>query len=131
MQFFKGAHFGQGNGTTLLSNLQCSGNEARIDSCGSDGWYKATSYSSCLHNSDAGVVCLRKCFCLLVISVIFDGCLVLSSIDKGLDDRIEECFDHFLFIFNHAFGFYLKMGLSVVHVIFFVYVNKIILTVQI
>ncbi|CAC5390291.1 DMBT1 [Mytilus coruscus] len=54
IQAFIYAYFGHGNGTSMLSNLHCSGSEDRIDSCGSDGWFA----SSCNHDHDAGVACL-------------------------------------------------------------------------
>ncbi|CAG2187696.1 DMBT1 [Mytilus edulis] len=56
LQAYSNAHFGPGNGSVILSNLQCSGNENIVDSCGSDGWYKT---GTCAHSLDAGVVCLR------------------------------------------------------------------------
>ncbi|CAC5357498.1 DMBT1 [Mytilus coruscus] len=54
LQIYTTAHFGQGNGSILLSNPQCSGNEDIIDDCGSNGWYNT---GSCTHYYDADVVC--------------------------------------------------------------------------
>jgi len=44
--------FGQGNGTIMLSNLNCNGKENDISECPSSGWG-----ASCGHNQDAGVSC--------------------------------------------------------------------------
>ncbi|VDI06130.1 Hypothetical predicted protein [Mytilus galloprovincialis] len=56
IQAFSYAYFGHGNGTSMLTNLHCSGSEDHLDSCGSDGWYA----SSCNHDHDAGVACLSN-----------------------------------------------------------------------
>ena len=48
------AYFGQGSESILLDNVQCIGNEASIFSCTHNG----IGSHNCLHNDDAGVVCL-------------------------------------------------------------------------
>ena len=48
------AYFGQGSGSILLDDVQCTGNEASIFSC-----IHNTIWShDCDHSEDAGVVCL-------------------------------------------------------------------------
>jgi len=47
------ASFGQGTGTIWLDNVQCRGNETRIENCPNDGWGE----HNCGHSEDAGVVC--------------------------------------------------------------------------
>ncbi|XP_041464645.1 deleted in malignant brain tumors 1 protein-like isoform X2 [Lytechinus variegatus] len=47
------ARYGQGTGPIYLDDVLCEGNEARLDECGSNGWY----ISNCGHSEDAGVYC--------------------------------------------------------------------------
>ncbi|XP_052063048.1 scavenger receptor cysteine-rich domain superfamily protein-like [Mytilus californianus] len=54
LQVFQQSHFGQGNGSIMLSRLHCTGHEKSVDNCGSEGWYK----HNCDHREDAGVACL-------------------------------------------------------------------------
>ena len=49
------AYFGQGSGSILLDDVQCTGNEASIFSCAP----KRIGSSDCFHDEDAGVVCLE------------------------------------------------------------------------
>ena len=47
------AIFGQGTGTIWLDDVQCRGNETRIENCPNRGW----GVHNCYHSEDAGVVC--------------------------------------------------------------------------
>ena len=47
------AYFGEGSGSILLDNVQCTGNEASIFSC----THNAIGSNDCSHGEDAGVVC--------------------------------------------------------------------------
>ena len=47
------AYFGQGSGSILLDDVQCTGNETSIFSCS----HKSIGSHNCDHSKDAGVVC--------------------------------------------------------------------------
>ena len=49
------SYFGRGNGTVLLNELQCNGEETNVVNCTHPGI--AVVYSSCNHGTDAGVEC--------------------------------------------------------------------------
>ena len=49
------AYFGQGSGSILLDEVQCTGNEVSIFSCS----HNSIGYHDCSHSEDAGVVCLK------------------------------------------------------------------------
>ena len=49
------ANFGQGNGSILLDDVQCTGNEVSIFYCS----HKSIGSHDCSHSEDAGVVCLE------------------------------------------------------------------------
>ena len=51
------AGFGQGSGSILLSNVDCTGHESLLASCGHLG-INITSPSNCGHSKDAGVRCV-------------------------------------------------------------------------
>lgn len=47
------AFFGQGSGNITLDDVNCSGNEDRLEECSHGGWYR----HNCNHGEDAGVKC--------------------------------------------------------------------------
>ena len=49
------AYFGQGNGSVVLDNVACVGNESRLVDC------QYTAIHNCSHSDDAGVSCKREC----------------------------------------------------------------------
>ena len=51
------AHFGRGSGPIALDNVRCTGLEAYITDCPSNGLY----IHNCRHYEDAGVSCVGKC----------------------------------------------------------------------
>ena len=48
-----GALFGQGQGYTMLSNVDCIGHESALGWCLHSGWRRR----NCSHSKDAGVIC--------------------------------------------------------------------------
>ena len=49
------AHYGQGNGSILLDNLACRGDESYLEECRHAGW----GNEDCSHADDAGVKCCK------------------------------------------------------------------------
>ena len=47
------AHFGQGTGSIMMDNVQCTGREEGIHECKHQGYYN----HDCSHSEDAGVIC--------------------------------------------------------------------------
>ncbi|XP_073669908.1 scavenger receptor cysteine-rich domain-containing protein DMBT1-like [Paramisgurnus dabryanus] len=52
----KGAYFGSGVGQIWRDELRCTGSEASVVNCPSNGW----GVTDCGHNKDAGVICRGK-----------------------------------------------------------------------
>ena len=55
-QAWTDAHFGQGSGPILLSNVACYGNESSIEQCDHSGWFSW----GCSHYYDVGVTCVTE-----------------------------------------------------------------------
>ncbi|XP_072039363.1 scavenger receptor cysteine-rich domain-containing protein DMBT1-like [Amphiura filiformis] len=53
---FKGAYFGEGNGTIWLNEVGCDGSEEIINQCPNRGWGDTVD---CSHGNDAGVKCVE------------------------------------------------------------------------
>ena len=54
---YSSAHFGQGNGSIVLDDVTCVGNESRLVDC------QYTANHSCVHSEDAGISCKHECKC--------------------------------------------------------------------
>lgn len=60
------AYFGQGSGNITMDDVNCRGNEDRLEECAHKGWYR----HNCNHGEDAGVRC-SGIFCSLKYKKIF------------------------------------------------------------
>ncbi|XP_023931763.1 deleted in malignant brain tumors 1 protein-like [Lingula anatina] len=74
------AQFGQGTGSILMDNVDCSGIETSIKDCGHRGW----KTHNCAHSEDAGVRC--------VAATPFDVRLVGGS--RVGEGRVEVFYNH-------------------------------------
>ena len=54
---YSSAYFGEGSGLIWLDNIECTGNESILASCGHLG---INITRNCSHNKDAGVSCYGK-----------------------------------------------------------------------
>ncbi len=50
-----GSYYGSGQGSVLLNNVQCTGDEATLFGCSHSSWGNVPS--NCDHSNDAAVVC--------------------------------------------------------------------------
>ena len=56
LSVYHSAFYGEGTGPILMDNVQCRGDESRLDNCAFKGW----AITDCTHNDDAGVACKGK-----------------------------------------------------------------------
>ncbi|XP_038052381.1 uncharacterized protein LOC119725091 [Patiria miniata] len=78
---WSGAHFGQGSGPILLSNVACNGTESNIDLCEHSGWFN----HSCSHAEDAGVTCGEQ----LIVNTSSPVSIRLVNGDTPNEGRVE------------------------------------------
>ena len=78
---YSNARFGQGSGPIVLNNLVCTGAEASLLDCSSDGIF---NIGSCTHADDAGVQCQRECQ---------SGDVRLVGGNNMYEGRVEVCID--------------------------------------
>ncbi len=68
---FTQAAFGQGDGPILLDNLECIGDEERLENCPSNGF----GVNNCAHSEDAGVRCMASSIGNLQIIQSIEHCI--------------------------------------------------------
>ena len=76
---YANARFGQGTGPVVLNNVVCTGTEATLLDCSSDGLFNT---GSCTHVDDASVQCQRECT---------DGDIRLVGGTTQFEGRVEVC----------------------------------------
>ena len=54
--WYHNAHFGMGNGSIWLDDVNCVGNETKLINCKHGGW----NNHNCHHFEDVGVICLEE-----------------------------------------------------------------------
>ena len=52
---YPNAYFGEGNGTIIIDELECTGSESSIENCDAS-WFS----HDCSHREDVGINCLGK-----------------------------------------------------------------------
>ena len=67
---YSDAHFGATNGPVHIQNVQCSGNESRLEYC-------SNMTSSCSHSYDAGVACLSKLPSVFFLFIVYTLTIML------------------------------------------------------
>ncbi len=78
---YSNARFGQGTGPIALNNLVCTGGEASVLDCPSDGLFNV---GSCTHGDDVGVECQEECE---------TGDIRLRGGTTRYEGRVEICID--------------------------------------
>ena len=78
---YSNARFGQGTGPIALNNLGCTGGEASVLDCPSDGLFNV---GSCTHADDVGVECQEECE---------TGDIRLRGGMTRYEGRVEICID--------------------------------------
>ena len=82
--------FGRGTGLIWMDNMQCVGNETRLELCSFPGW--GISYSYCRqHNRDVGVVCNSESVCVNVCVWCVRVCAAHTVMICGYHDCMCEC----------------------------------------
>ena len=76
-------YFGSGSSgqRIWLDNVQCTGTEANLWDCQSDGW----GIHNCAHENDVGVIC-EGVLCLCVCVCVF----VCAEVARGWDSRLGK-----------------------------------------
>ena len=78
---YANARFGQGTGPIILNNLGCTGSEASVLDCPSDGLF---NIGTCTHGDDVGVECQEECE---------TGDIRLRGGMTRYEGRVEICID--------------------------------------
>ncbi|KAM3834473.1 scavenger receptor cysteine-rich domain-containing protein DMBT1-like [Vipera latastei] len=79
------AFFGQGSGNITLDDVNCNGNENRLEECPHRGWYR----HNCNHGEDAGVNCSGRTTAIPEPEIPANESVRLVNGKKSCEGRVE------------------------------------------
>ncbi|XP_066267217.1 neurotrypsin-like [Branchiostoma lanceolatum] len=80
------AAFGSGSGPIWLDNVDCKGDELRIESCSHNGW----NVTDCKHEEDAGVACLDSPTELQLMEILNEQAFHIIQQSKLIKQRQQN-----------------------------------------
>lgn len=89
--------FGKGSGHVWLDDMKCSGYEISLDFCTKHGYGR----TDCVHNEDAGVVCISECLIALY----------LQWHTVAWIHKIENTYNHMVYTHACTLTFYTQITL--------------------
>ena len=101
---YSNAYFGQGNGSVVLDDVTCVGNESRLVGC------QYTANNDCTHSEDAGISCKAECKCMIMKCT--RGMLNIGGREQVLNCYIAKALPVMYQITGHMLWHAAQQGLS-------------------